>query len=108
VRRRYRFDEKEMRMVEIPLDRSPSPRLEISTDSHYEGLRSTDGADISTRRRHQEYMKVNNYALADDFKGVWEKAERERTAMRLGDFDRQARREDIARAFEQVARKRNG
>jgi hypothetical protein len=44
-------------------------------------------------------MKRNNFAIADDFKGEWAKAESERQAVREGKNDRKGRREDIERAI---------
>lgn len=43
-------------------------------DRHYDGLRAPDGTDISTRARHQAYMKATGLTTADDFKSDWSRA----------------------------------
>lgn len=68
TRRRYRVDPKTGDFYEVELDAPVTPRLELVTDGHYEGLRSTDGVPIDTRKRHREYMKARGLALYDDFK----------------------------------------
>lgn len=59
----------------------------LAGDRHYEGLRAPDGTDISSRTKHREYMKAKGLTTADDFTGVWEKAEKERQAFRSGNFE---------------------
>jgi len=36
-------------------------------DRDYDGLRATDGSDISTRTKHREYMKRTGLTTVDDF-----------------------------------------
>jgi len=50
------------------------PHCMVIGDSHYDGLRATDGTDISTRTKHREYMKRNNLTTMDDFNGVFKQA----------------------------------
>lgn len=57
----------------------------LAGDRHYDGLRATDGADISTRSKHREYMKRHGLAMADDFKDTWAKAQAKRDAYRRGE-----------------------
>ena len=52
----------------------------LAGDRHYDGLVATDGTLIDTRSKHREYMKRNGLTIADDFKGEWAKAAREREA----------------------------
>lgn len=63
-------------------------------DRGYEGLRATDGTDISTRSKHRAYMKANDLTTIDDFKGEWDTAARKREAALAG-FD-PTRKHDIA------------
>ena len=56
----------------------------LAGDRHYDGLRASDGTDISTRSKHQAYMKANNLTIADDFKDVWAKARKDKDAYYTG------------------------
>jgi hypothetical protein len=77
------------------------PRAPVVTEELiYGGIRATDGTDISSRKKRREYMRRNGYADADDFRGEWAKAAKERERVRAGSFDKQARAEAIARAME--------
>lgn len=59
----------------------------LAGDRHYDGLKATDGTDISTRTKHREYMKANGLTMDSDFKETWAKAAKEREAMRNGTHD---------------------
>jgi hypothetical protein len=76
----------------------------LAGDRHYDGLRASDGADISTRTKHREYMRANNLTTVDDFKGVWQKAQAERDAYRTTGKGGAVTREDIARAIHDLNR----
>lgn len=69
----------------------------------YENVSATDGTDIGSRKKHAEYMKRNNLALADDFKDTWARREQAReeifTHNRLPD---KSRRDDIGRALHRL------
>lgn len=69
----------------------------LSSERHYDGMRATDGTDISTRAKHREYMKAHSLTTADDFASTWKRAAQERAA-RLQGEDPQ-RRHDIAQAI---------
>jgi hypothetical protein len=70
------------------------------TDGHYEGTRATDGTDLSSRRKHAEYMKRNDLAMATDYTQTWAKASKAREDMLSGKpFDSRSRRESIAKAM---------
>jgi len=73
-------------------------------DRNYDGVRATDGSDISSRKKHREYMKRNNLTTVDDFKETWANAQktREDYFSRGGTF----RRQDVERAMFQVFNKR--
>jgi predicted nucleic acid-binding Zn ribbon protein len=68
----------------------------LAGDRHYDGMRATDGTDISTRSKHRAYMKAHNLTTADDFSSTWKRAEQERTA-RVAGHD-PSRVQDVARA----------
>ena len=50
----------------------------LAGDRHYDGLRAPDGTDISTRSKHQAYMKAKGLTTVDDYKETWAKARKER------------------------------
>lgn len=70
----------------------------LAGDRHYDGLRATDGTDISTRTKHREYMKRNNLTVADDFKNTWAKAQKEREALRTATHSDPELKRQIAEA----------
>jgi hypothetical protein len=72
----------------------------LANDRHYDGLRATDGTDISSRAKHQAYMKANNLTTADDYSDTWRKAQQARQSTLAGDD--QTRAHDIARAISQL------
>jgi hypothetical protein len=83
----------------------------VFNDAHYDGLKTTDGVDISTRKKHREYMKATGLATADDFKETWAKKQVEMEQRRAGTFHDPARsrelRETIGRTmYELRERKR--
>ena len=87
-------------LLEVSEDYTPAentaPRHFIIGDANYHGLRSPiDGADISTKTKHYEYMKQKGLALTDDFKGEFEKAAKDRASGRDP-----TRIEDVRRDFE--------
>lgn len=101
--KRYRWDTLAKALVEIPTEWTPTARQVARADvSYMDGVRAVDGTDISSKRKRREYMKVNSLADADDFKGVWSSAEKERAAIRSGEIDRKARREAVERAIHQL------
>jgi hypothetical protein len=73
-----------------------------SEEEVYGRVTATDGTDLSTRRRHREYMRANNLTIADDFKGEWERAAKERADYLQGKGDRKAIREAVGRAHYEV------
>jgi predicted nucleic acid-binding Zn ribbon protein len=70
-------------------------------DRHYDGLRATDGTDISSRSKHREYMRANNLTTADDFTQTWAKAEQQRREVFSGNDT--SRAGDIARAIDKLS-----
>lgn len=84
----------------VPVDQEWKPearKVALVSESVYDGLRATDGADISTKKKHRDYMKANDLALRSDYKETWAKAAKER-AEGSPEFN-QHRRECIERAW---------
>jgi len=104
----YRQDaEGNVHAVEVTADyQATEERTPVYTDLYMDGLRATDGTDISSRSKRRAYMKANGLADADDYKETWAKAEKQREAFYRGDFDTKARREDVARAYHELSSKR--
>jgi hypothetical protein len=82
TRRRFIQDRKTLEFHEVTTDYTPDPRngdALLWGDRHYDGLQATDGADISTRSKHREYMHKNGLTTVDDFKGdYWRSREAKR------------------------------
>lgn len=93
--------------IEVTDDWSDTPRQPIRVDvSYMDGLATTDGKDISSKRKRREYMHVNNLADPSDFTNTWAKAAKERDAYRRGETKNPATREALGRAAYQLAQKR--
>jgi hypothetical protein len=106
MKRKFIYDEKIGKLVEVTPHHAPQSARDAGAlwgDRHYDGMRATDGTDISTRTRHRAYMKANNVTTADDFSSSWEKSResRERYYQEGGSF----RKEDIHRAIHQLSRR---
>ncbi len=104
MKRTYRYDKKLDKLVEITRQKQgPADKKIFVSDAHYDGLVATDGTDIGTRKKHREYMKQNNLTTMDDFTNSWSEAKesRENYMQNGGTF----RREDIARAINEIERK---
>jgi len=82
--------------------RELSPHHLIMGDRHYDGLRATDGTDISTRAKHRAYMKANNLTTMDDFQGQWTKEAQKRAEYYRGKGHGAVSRDDVARAIHQL------
>lgn len=72
----------------------------MAGDRHYDGLRATDGADISSRSKHREYMRANSLTTADDFSETWKRQAQERAVVMAGDD--KTRAADIAHVVSQL------
>ena len=111
MRRRYRFDPELGEMVELTGDYERELKKgalnhlgSLWGDRHYAGLQATDGADISTRKRHREYMRRTGYTTADDFTNTWAEAKKKREHyMQNGGS---VRKQDVYAAIEQLQNKR--
>ena len=67
----------------------------LAGDRHYDGLRATDGADISSRSKHRAYMRERGLTTTDDYKDTWARAQKEREALRKGTFEDRELRADL-------------
>ena len=83
-----------------------NPHHLVMGDRHYDGLRATDGADISTRAKHRAYMKANNLTTLDDYQGKWKTEREKRDAYFTEGKGGATRKEDVARAIAQLERMR--
>ena len=110
TRRRYVQDPVTYEMIEVTADYVPVPRESarnngaLWNDRNYEGVQATDGTDISSRKKHREYMRKNNLTTVDDFSSSWARSqsERENYYKNGGSF----KRADIERAIYEVNNRR--
>lgn len=103
TRRRYIQDPDTLELIEVTQDYRQTPMnhdAALWNDRGYDGMRATDGTDISSRSKHREYMKRNGLTTVDDYNGSWDRAkkERENYFTRGGSF----RKQDIERAMYEV------
>jgi hypothetical protein len=106
ARRRFIQDPDTGDLIEVSSDYVPTPRDSQSVlwnDRHYDGMRAPDGADISSRSKHREYMRRTGLTTMDDFKDTWKRAEAKRAEYykKGGSVSR----EDVARAIARLERK---
>lgn len=109
MKRRFVWSSADDCLVEVGLDYEQPTRDSDSAlwnDRSYEGLKATDGTDISSRAKHREYMRRNNLTTADDFTQTWAKAAKERADYYTGKKGT-VTRDDIGRAIHQLESKRN-
>ena len=90
-------------LVEVdPHTYQPAGRVADSAlwgDRHYDGLQATDGADISSRTKHREYMARTGLTTADDYRVAWAKAAEQRADFYTTGGDHKGRREAVERAI---------
>lgn len=110
TRRRYIQDPVTFQMIEVtedfiaPSRESARNRGALWNDRHYDGMQATDGADISSRKKHRDYMQRKGLTTVDDFSSSWAKAkeQRENYYKNGGSF----RRADVERAIYEVNNRR--
>lgn len=73
----------------------------LAGDRHYDGLQAPDGADISTRAKHQRYMKERGVTMASDYTKEWATAADDRKKILAGDD--KSRALDVAQAVERLS-----
>lgn len=69
----------------------------LAGDRHYDGLRASDGSDISSRTKHREYMKRTGLTSTSDFTETWKKQADERAKFQKGEFVDKELRTEIAK-----------
>jgi hypothetical protein len=111
AKRRFIWSPEDDCLVEVSADYEQPARNSDGTlwnDRHYDGLRATDGTDISSRTKHREYMKMNNLTTADDFTQSWAKAAEKRADFYQGKKGSgSVTRTDIERAICEIQNRRN-
>lgn len=111
TRRRYRFNEATQQMEEIGAEHVETPRGggHKSEEEIYGHLTTETGTDISTRKKHREYMRSNGLALHADFKETFARAQADREARRRGerpDAEVRESRSEIGRIAYELSQKR--
>jgi hypothetical protein len=99
---RWIWDESQQKLVRYSDYRPPERAVSapIITDRHYEGARATDGTDIGSRRKHQEYMKLNGLAPANDFSpSYYDRVRKEKAAE-----EKRERREAVIETYKESRR----
>ena len=76
MKRTYVYDSS-VGLVEVTR-RAPAARVHLQTDAGFDGLRATDGTDISSRSKWEAYMKDNSLTLVNDYRETWDRAAKER------------------------------
>lgn len=67
---------------------------------------ASDGTVIDSKKKHRDYMKRTGLTTMDDYGDTWKKAAEERKKFFNGEWDRNGRREDVARAIEKLGERR--
>lgn len=69
----------------------------LAGDRHYDGMRTIDGVDISSRSKHREYMKRTGLTSTSDYTETWKKQAEERAKFQRGEFVDKELRTEIAK-----------
>src|SRR4030095_6600843 len=75
----------------------------LAGDRLYDGCRTSDGVDVSTRTKHRQYMKERGLTTADHFRDTWKRAAHRRAEEMAGTDPTRA--DDIARAIDKLERR---
>lgn len=94
----YRVD-KDGNLVELTRE-APEARVHLQTDAGFEGLQASDGTDISSRTKWQQYMDARGLTMASDFKHTWEDAAKKRELRMQPGYGRQERMEVLKHVAE--------
>ena len=92
----------------IPMERlitvTPGRAIDhpCGSDRIYDGLKTLDGVDVSTKAKHRAYMKERGLTTADDYRGEWTRAAAQRAESLAGNDP--SRREDISKALDKLNR----
>jgi hypothetical protein len=78
----------------------------LAGDRHYDTIMAPDGVTrLDSRSKHREYMRRHGLTIADDYKGEWANARKERENRLKGPGDSKVRRELLEREFTKAERK---
>lgn len=108
-RRTYRYNPESKQVEEVGADWTDvERRAPVTTEALVYGSAglSTDGVDLSTRKRHREYMKASGVAMASDYTQSWEQAAKKRDDFYAGNHKHEGLREAISRSIDQVRRQK--
>jgi len=107
TRRRFIWSPADDCLVEVSPDyEQPGRSVPVIGETHYDGMRATDGTPIDTRSKHRAYMKAHGLTTMDDFKGEWAQAAQKRADYYQGKPGAGAvKRGDIARAIAALERR---
>jgi hypothetical protein len=100
-RRRYHYDASVDKVVEVSPDymgEGYSAGGHTSEGEIYDGARTIDGVDISSRKKRADYMKATGTTDPQDYASHWVKNKERIERARQGDFDHRGRREALGRA----------
>jgi len=112
TRRRYIYDSVKGELVEVtPGYEAPQRNVHTSdgllwNDRSYDGLRATDGTDISSRSKHREYMRLNNLTTMDDFKQSFDQSLKRKAEYVTQGKHGAVKREHIERAIHELQQRR--
>lgn len=105
-RGRWIWDEEAKQMVQVDAGWTDAEaRAPVATEGVvYSNLRATDGTDVSSRAKREQYMKQKGLVATGDFTEHWRKADKARAAGESA-ADARERREIIGRALHEAGPK---
>lgn len=101
-RGRFVWSKEAQAMVEVGADWDDAPRKapHVTEEIIYGNLRTTDGVDISSRRKRREYMRATGVTDSSDFSpGFYERVKKDKR----NEQDRQ-RKQDLISTYKQLRR----
>lgn len=110
-RGKWVMDPKTGKLVDASTHVSEARALDapIMAGRFYEGCVATDGTDLGSRQRHQQYMREHNLTIDSDYKETYKREADARarfyTEGNRSEADRKQRREDVARTVYELSRK---
>lgn len=99
-RGRFVWSNEEQRMVDVGSEWTDAERRAQTTteEIEYGGLRATDGADISSRKKRREYMRATGVTDSSDFSSDWYTRRRKDIAGKQN----QQRKADLITTYKQL------
>lgn len=104
-RGRFRYDAEAGQCVEVGADWTDAERRAATATEEivYGNTQATDGTDLSSRKKHREYMKQNGLAMVSDFKEHWQTKKKERENFHGPNGTNTKRiKESVAQAFHKL------